>query len=955
MSQINSEAVAAAAEEEDKRQQQQQQQILWNKEEDNEAPETLEDDRDEVIHVNDNEHDGDGTDDDEYFEDPVEVIKDFGEHFLMERAHRALLKELTDINVRLKDETALYEEELKRLTAERENLGVQLYGLQQQLAKLQLTLESEHNDFNSIIDTKLQDEEIIKSITSNNREQKTLLDEHKKQEKKYASELEAINETLRQIQEYNEEVKSEIAMTRRATHKAEQSMQSLEKHKDFQDVYVDKLTNQILLLQEQISLHAGQIEAQRKETTDANAVLQDTARELELIAHEKKQLVTQWKAALAGLSRRDEALSQATQTLNAAERAVHDYDVEIIGIKRKIQKEQTRNEDLCLFRDRIESELQWVEDNLTKIRAEREQLQERFGLLTKSLTQTDGEAKKLEAISKALGVDSESLLQSLQIVTRERQKLEEEINLTLSTHSNVNKAVQNLLKQKAKIIKMIHEKEIEAIDIENETARTKVDSLNAKVLNDQLKEQLLQVTREFTEKEALIEKYQVEIRQRNDEIEKKMYRVDRLNKKYDKMVESAGGEENLGPLENTIKNLEKEIELLSNECKELEREWLKKQTEMVGISLESDRISEQNNELQARVTILTQQQIRMFKDLRTLKADISAAAHSNGDLQKDIAKLNNLINQNQELESALQNQNFVLEMECIEELKRLERESVALQASINEMKEEKAKILDEIVDSERQALLWEKKIQLDKETKAALDPSVGQQESQAMEREIHRMKLRLDALKREQERLSVEMENAVTKRTTIANRFKKTDDFFDALNSKGAKAGNKKLAKSIGKTTNEEELTQAGLKKRMVTLKKESKALGNEVSQYTGAIEEKKAFLSEMTSELERLSSDFAVQENANRELQSTINDCLYRKQLNQERISYRQKYIKRLRDLINEGIDSSQTLQVERRLLVATQALDNVKEVVAELSALNPHLQEVLDRVRVMCDPMIV
>jgi uncharacterized coiled-coil DUF342 family protein len=37
----------------------------------------------------------------------------------------------------------------------------------------------------------------------------------------------------------------------------------------------------------------------------------------------------------------------------------------------------------------------------------------------------------------------------------------------------------------------------------------------------------------------LIAKYQLEIRQRNDEIEKKMYRVDRLNKKYEKMVESA--------------------------------------------------------------------------------------------------------------------------------------------------------------------------------------------------------------------------------------------------------------------------------------------------------------------------------------------------------------------------------------------------------------------------------
>jgi chromosome segregation ATPase len=889
---------------------------------------------------------GNDTDDEEYYEDPIEIIKDFGQHPLMERAQKALTAQLKEQHEKLKIESNLKEEELKRLTLERENLGVQLYSLQQQLAKLQIALESAHNEFNGLLDTKIQEEELVKNITRNNMEQKALLDEHRKQEKKYASELEALNDTLRQIQSYNDEVKSEIAMTRRATHKAEQSMQHLEKHKEFQDVYVDNLTKQVVALQEQIALHTGQIDAQRNETKEANGVLQDTIRELEMIAHEKKQLVTQWKAALAGLSRRDEALSQASQTLANAERAVHDYDVEIVALKRNIQKEQGRNEDLCNVKDRIENELQWVEENLNKIRQEKEQLQERFGLLTKSLSQTDGEAKKLAAVAKSLGADSESLLQNLQIVTRERQRIEDEVQIMRSTHSNVNKAVVNLQKQTAKIVSTIHEKELEAIDKENEIARSKVDSLNAKIINDQLQDQLNQLTKEFSEKESLIDKYQVEIRQRNDEIEKKMYRVDRLNKKYDKMVESSGGEENLGPLENTCKNLEKEIEAISNECKELERDWLKKQTEMVGITSESDKIIEENHELQARVTILSQQQLRMTKDLRGLKGEITGATQSNGDLQKDVAKLNALISQNQIQETALQNDNYVLEMGCIEELKRMERDSLSLQASINELKSAKAKIMDEIIDTERQALLWEKKIQLDKETKAALDPSIGQQESQNMEREIHRMELRLEALKREQERLSIEMERAVNKRTAIATRFKAPTSDLDVKKTKSVS-----MTKSIPA-----ELTQATAKKRLVALKKESKLLVNEVTQYTGAIEERKVQFAEMTAELDRVTNYYSTLEETNRKLQSEINDSLYQKQLNHERISYKQKFIKKMSELSNEGngIDGSKSLQIERRLLDATQGLDNVKEIIIELQTSNPHLTEVLDRVLAMCDPVI-
>lgn len=57
-------------------------------------------------------------------------------------------------------------------------------------------------------------------------------------------------------------------------------------------------------------------------------------------------------------------------------------------------------------------------------------------------------------------------------------------------------------------------------------------------------------------------------------------------------------------------------------------------------------------------------------------------------------------------------------------LQELERESAALEASIAASKEEKAKLLEDILEAERQVLLWEKKIQLEKETQAALDPSV---------------------------------------------------------------------------------------------------------------------------------------------------------------------------------------------------------------------------------------
>lgn len=90
------------------------------------------------------------------------------------------------------------------------------------------------------------------------------------------------------------------------------------------------------------------------------------------------------------------------------------------------------------------------------------------------------------------------------------------------------------------------------------------------------------------------------------------------------------------------------------------------------------------------------------------------------------------------------NDNFNIENEFKQKLKELENEAIKLENSIATLKEEKADILSEIVEAERQILLWERKIQLEKEMQDALDPNIGQSEIVAMKKEIHRMELRYE-------------------------------------------------------------------------------------------------------------------------------------------------------------------------------------------------------------------
>lgn len=62
-------------------------------------------------------------------------------------------------------------------------------------------------------------------------------------------------------------------------------------------------------------------------------------------------------------------------------------------------------------------------------------------------------------------------------------------------------------------------------------------------------------------------------------------------------------------------------------------------------------------------------------------------------------------------------------------------------------------MLSDIIEAEREIMLWERRIQLEREMHDVLDPEAGQDVVSAMKKEIHRMELRHADLMKIQERL----------------------------------------------------------------------------------------------------------------------------------------------------------------------------------------------------------
>ncbi|CAM9701984.1 unnamed protein product, partial [Phaeothamnion confervicola] len=142
----------------------------------------------------------------------------------MDRVQEALYTQLLQTYERVSEELRGKEGDLKRTKAEREAVGVELYAVQQQLARLQLALEQAHARAGGLADDRARCERELGAAKELFQGRRGEAEELERQRAKSRAELNALRETLRHVERYLDEMKGEILVTRRATYKAEQAV-----------------------------------------------------------------------------------------------------------------------------------------------------------------------------------------------------------------------------------------------------------------------------------------------------------------------------------------------------------------------------------------------------------------------------------------------------------------------------------------------------------------------------------------------------------------------------------------------------------------------------------------------------------------------------------------------------------------------------------------------------------
>ncbi|KAJ1129046.1 hypothetical protein NDU88_007417 [Pleurodeles waltl] len=691
------------------------------------------------------------------------------DHPLMRRFQSALksylVKQREAVNLELRELTV----QMKKSKTEREDLGVMLYGMQQELARLQMDLEKYHDRHAQMATLRRQMEEELQNIRNLYKNTRNMTADERKKVSAMQTEVENLALRLFYMQNTTQDVQGDIVVMKRAVQKAEAERLQAEVQKQKQDLFVDRLTREADRLREQIALYEAQLEAQTQDTKAARETVAEACMEIETIIMEKRQLLQQWNSSLIGMGRRDEAFAAIQEALRLAEHQLKSYETEIEGYKKSAMKEEEKHEQLTVILNRAENDAAMTKKLISQSQAKQEALNVEYSTYTRTL-------HEIEQAFNRVTVERAARMGELSAVRRQIEKesqiklgIEKQILAKLQEKITLSKAAKYSMHLMDKAQSRKSQLEADIFKIENETAQMALEVTQVNARLNMLRKTLDDLDKEMQDINQLITHSQNEIAKRVLLIERKQVTINVFSKQIDTAIANFGGKE-VGPLEIQINALTKQIEEYSVEIASLRQYWLRLQNELVKLTQEREEQEASVEMLKKEITIHEQKKIRTENEIQQEKTEQKDIEHHMKNLSNDLVKLNMLLNKNISAKEQLEQNNLLMESDFMRALRDAEKESIQMQQKLDSLQEEKERILNSLVEAEHQIMLWEKKIQLAKEMRYAVDSEAGQGEIRAMRGEVHRMQVRYGQLLKQQEKMIRDMEAVVARRETIVVR-----------------------------------------------------------------------------------------------------------------------------------------------------------------------------------------
>uniref|UniRef100_T1J9T5 Coiled-coil domain-containing protein 39 n=1 Tax=Strigamia maritima TaxID=126957 RepID=T1J9T5_STRMM len=698
--------------------------------------------------------------------------------------------------------------ELKTICKSYEDEGETLYNLQQELSKSQANLENCHREWHSF----LNERKIIQEQLLTSRDQHVSLMDLR-------AELTRWDLLINLMNQLQDDMRSDVGALRRAAEKVEGNLESLQDEKRQQDVTIKKKMEEAIRMEDTLEMYKKHRNSQQEELLKARLNLSESQMRIECIEVEKRHVFQQWKQTLSQLEQKDEAIKTLYESLTALLNESFTRSTNISNLKKATDKEMELNETLETAKKRTERLVFGSETLIKGYNEKSEKLSNKLAMRSRivqeSVNDFNESTKDLEELKKM----DDIYRKQLDAIVSQRCDLEDQLAEKYLEYISSEKAIIRSDQKASKLRKTLKHTEGNVVHLENDLARLIMQLTSSTIHCQKLKEDLNDHNKEVDEYNEVVKGLETLISKNNLTISNKQVNMNLLIARLEQLVRDAGGD--VSPSETKIHSLERNIESKANEMQSLKVTWLQRQTELVFLSHETDHLTVTCIQQSRQYNMLKDKKRRLEEKIEEFQQDIQKKVTSFNALQKSIGKLSESIYQEKGNLQTLTNNNLLSESTLVRVLKDAEMESVELQDKLDILKEDKKQLENRILELSQQILMWEKKTQLAKESKALVASEEITGEMQEMRWDIHRMQNRFLQLKRQQETLVQETEKLIARRETILSK---------------NESQNKSQKKPLTKSTIQKAI--GDLRNKLKQSVKDRIALENEIAQYQNQKEE---------------------------------------------------------------------------------------------------------------------
>ncbi|NXI41681.1 CCD40 protein, partial [Galbula dea] len=676
-----------------------------------------------------------------------------------------LTKEIEKVNLKLQE----LRPAAKQAKARVEEVGVTLYGEQQKLAQLQVELEKSNGRLAEVAAARQQVEGKVKELRHTTEKMHRIREEESK--KVSAMQIQADHLALRLLcmQSMAQGVHHNLVLMKQSAKKVEAEKVQAEVEKKKQDLLLDRLTRRAYELQEEIALYEAQTLAQAENTKVIRQTVNEARMEVEAITMEKKRLMEHWKNTLAAVKQRDEAYNAAQELLSKYRHDLKSLEADIRDCKRLIRKEEEKNELLVTILSRCQKEASRTKKRIAQCLSRQEVAKVESSTYARILHETEQAISRTKRERAACQSELLSISKAIEKASRAKEQMENEIAAKLQDETVSSKATKHFSQLVAKLRRRKMDLEQHFSKVEKDMAQVTLDTTQTNCRLAVLQKTLGELEKEIKHVCELIRCRERDIAKSKAMINKKQAEISQHKKKVEMILSQQGGQ-GLRPLEIEINKLKKQIEECNSEMRTQQKSWLHQQKELVRLTQEQEEQVACLAALKKQIAILQQKKVRVENDIQQERKEQKEIERHMRNMSNELIKLNVLIHKKNQCLEELQCSSIIRENEYLRALKAEEKELVEMQEKLSQMSEEKKRLQNSLLEAKQENMLWQRKIQLVRETRAAVDFEMKHGETRALRAKIHRMKIRYGQLMKQQEKMIRAVEASVPQREAIAMR-----------------------------------------------------------------------------------------------------------------------------------------------------------------------------------------